>query len=68
VTAYQLIGPLPAITLDSGCTITFDAIDPASGAAVTGVTVTLGTIYGNTSAAVPTFEPPSPLLVYAPEG
>jgi len=63
-----LIGPLPAVTLDSGCSIEFDAIDPATGASVSGVTVTLGTIYGNTSADTPELEQPSPLLVYAPEG
>ena len=46
MTAWQLIGPLPLYTLDAGCTITVEAIDPATGAAVTGVVVSQVTIYG----------------------
>jgi hypothetical protein len=45
VASSQLIGPLPAITLDAGCTVTFEAIDPDTGAAVTGVAITSATIY-----------------------
>ena len=37
---------MPVITLNSGCTVTLEAIDPASGANVTGVTVTLAAFYG----------------------
>jgi hypothetical protein len=39
LTAFQLIGPLPVLTLDHGCTITAEAIDEATGAAVTGVAI-----------------------------
>lgn len=46
MTAYQLIGPLPPLTLDAGCMVTFEAIDPATGAAVTGVTVSSASLYG----------------------
>lgn len=42
----QLIGPMPELTLDSGCTVTFEAIDPLTGANVTGVTITKATLYG----------------------
>jgi hypothetical protein len=45
MTAYQLIGGLPAVTLDAGCTVTFEAIDPDTGAAVTGVAITQAAIY-----------------------
>lgn len=47
MTAFQLIGPMPALELDSGCTVTVEAINPDSGAAVTGVTVSNVVIYGN---------------------
>lgn len=46
MTAYQLIAPLPAFTLDAGSTITFEAINPDTGAAVTGVTISSASIYG----------------------
>ena len=39
MTAFQLLGSLPFMTLDAGCTITVEAISPTSGAAITGVTV-----------------------------
>jgi hypothetical protein len=37
---------MPAITLDSGCTVTLEAIDVSTGANVTGVTVSLVALYG----------------------
>lgn len=43
--ANQLTRSIPFMTLDSGCTITVEAIDPASGATVTGVTVSDVAIY-----------------------
>lgn len=46
MTAHQLLGPLPEVTLDSGCTVTFEAIDPATGAAVTGVVISQASLYG----------------------
>jgi hypothetical protein len=59
MTAYQLIGGLPAVTLDAGCTVTFEAIDPDTGAAVTGVAITQATIYA-TNVAESTL-PPAPV-------
>ncbi len=42
--ANQLIAPLADMTLDAGCTVTWEAIDPATGAAVTGVAITGATV------------------------
>jgi hypothetical protein len=56
MTAYQLIGGLPAVTLDAGCTVTFEAIDPDTGAAVTGVAITQAAIYA-TNVARPRCRP-----------
>jgi hypothetical protein len=62
--ANQLIGPLPAITLDAGCSITVEAIDPSSGATVSGVVVSQVAIYGvNVTPAEALAEPP-PILTY----
>ncbi len=44
--SYQLIGPLPQVTLDAGCTITLEAIHALTGAPVSGVTVSQVAIYG----------------------
>lgn len=44
-----LIAPLALMTLDAGCTITLEAIDPTTGAAVTGVTVSQAAIYADNS-------------------
>jgi hypothetical protein len=52
--SWQLIAPLPLITLDAGCTLTVEAIDPDTGAAVTGVTVSQVTIYADNSSTLPT--------------
>lgn len=46
MTAHQFIAPLGLWTLDAGCMLIAEAIDPASGANVTGVTVSQFTIYG----------------------
>lgn len=46
--SYQLIGPGALVTLDSGCTVTFEAIDPDTGAAVSGVAVSSATLYVTT--------------------
>ena len=43
--AFQLIAPMPALTLDAGCIVTFEAIDPDTGAAVTGVKIANATVY-----------------------
>ncbi len=38
--AQPLIAPMaPDIDLDTGCTVVFEAINPTTGAAVTGVTI-----------------------------
>lgn len=42
--SFQLISPMPVYTLEAGATVTVEAIDPDTGAAVTGVTVTDFTI------------------------
>lgn len=41
----EQIAPLPRATLSNGMTIAFEAIDPTTGAAVTGVTVTNVAVY-----------------------
>jgi hypothetical protein len=38
-------GMPPDTELDNGCTVTFDAIDPTTGAAVAGVQFTDGVLY-----------------------
>jgi hypothetical protein len=50
VATAQLAASIPPLTLDAGCTITVEAIDPTTGAAVTGVTVSQVTIYADNSA------------------
>lgn len=69
-----MVSPMPSLTLYSGCTLTLEAINSTTGAAVTGVTVTLGTIFAaneTTDAAPtgppPTYEDPLPLFVPIPE-
>jgi hypothetical protein len=52
VASFQCIAPLPLITLDAGCTVTLEAIDPDTGAAVTGVIVSQVAIYGVNDVAV----------------
>jgi hypothetical protein len=47
VADHQFIAPIPIYTLDSGCTITVEAISPTTGAAVSGVTVSQVTIYAD---------------------
>jgi hypothetical protein len=54
---------MPAYTLDSGCIITFEAIDPDSGAVVSGVTISNAAVYGvNDDQTVPSLTPPPPPL------
>lgn len=38
-------GMPPDTELDNGCTVVFDAIDPTTGASVSGVTFTAGVLY-----------------------
>jgi hypothetical protein len=47
VATAQLAASIPPLTLDAGCTITVEAIDPTTGAAVTGITVSNVTIYAD---------------------
>ena len=48
--AKPYIAPIPADTdLTSGCTISFVAIDPTDGSAVSGVTVANVSIYADTT-------------------
>lgn len=59
----ELIAPLPRLTLSNGMTIAFEAIDPATGLAVSGVKVSQVAIYGETQdAAETTVEPISVAL------
>jgi hypothetical protein len=53
VATAQLAASIPPLTLDAGCTITVEAIDPTTGAAVTGVSVSQVTIYADNSAFTP---------------
>lgn len=71
MTAYQLIAPMPALTLDAGCSLTFEAIDPATGATVTGVTISSASVYGvnfapDEDTAPSPDEDPLPLFVPIP--
>ncbi len=45
--ANQLIAPLAPLTVDPGATITVEAINPSTGAAVSGVTVSQVTIFAS---------------------
>lgn len=49
---------MPTLTLDSGCSVTVEAIDPSTGATVTGVTVSKVAFYGLNE--VPDFGPIDP--------
>ena len=65
--AQPLTAPLPeALVLSAGYTVTFDAVDPATGAQVAGVVVSNASVFGG-SDRVPT-EPlppaPAPLLAH----
>lgn len=51
--SHQLIGTLPAITLDAGCTVTVEAINPTTGATITGVILSAVALYGINDASVP---------------
>lgn len=71
MTDHQLLAPLPQLSLDAGCSVTFEAIDPDSGAAVAGVTISEAVVYatnavdGATGGTV-TFDPPQVTLALAP--
>lgn len=43
--SYPLEGPLPQIDLQAGATVTINAVDPTTGATVTGVVFSDGVIY-----------------------
>lgn len=62
--ASQLLARLPFLSLDAGCTVTFEAIDPATGAAVAGVTISQATIYATGSTPTATFDPAAPILAF----
>lgn len=47
----ELIAPLPRATLVSGMTIAFEAIDPTTGAAVSGVKVSNVAVYADAADA-----------------
>jgi hypothetical protein len=62
----QLVASLPPLTLDAGCTITVEAIDATTGAAVSGVTVSQVTIYADNSVYHPAPVERTPLLALDP--
>jgi hypothetical protein len=65
--ATPYVAPLPPDTdLTAGCTVEFVALDPATGNAVSGVTVANISIYADTTGSaelVPTFEVVTPVLI-----
>lgn len=72
MTAYQLKAPMPVMTLDAGCTVAWEAIDPSTGAAVTGVAITQGTVRAvnfapNLTGETPPEEDVLPYFVPIPE-
>lgn len=67
----DLEGPLSAVTLIPGCSVVFEAIDPVSGNAVTGVKVTNVAIYADSlslSSSSGSSTPTAPLFVPLPQG
>jgi hypothetical protein len=66
VAAAPKIAPLPPLTLDAGCTITVEAINATTGAAVTGVTVSQVTIYADNSTFTSTPIARTPMLALDP--
>lgn len=66
------LASLPEVTLDSGCTVTFEALDATTGATVTGVVVSNAALYGinnidDASIAIPDGAGPTPLYVVEDE-
>lgn len=45
MTDFQLLASMPMVTLDNGMTLRFEAINPTTGAAVAGVTITDAILY-----------------------
>lgn len=66
--ANQMKAGMPMLTLDAGCTVTLEAIDPLTGANVTGVTVSAVAIYGVNQTPGAKLDAPPVLLAYSPEG
>jgi hypothetical protein len=56
-----------ALILDDGYTVTLDAVDPATGASVSGVVVSGGTLTATKIAAVQPLEIDPPLLAHQPQ-
>lgn len=59
MTDHQLVAPMPDATLISGCTVTFEAINPDTGVAVTGVTISSATLHGVNAVPADTVTPPA---------
>lgn len=60
--AHQLLARMPPLTLDAGCTVTVEAIDPSTGATVTGVTITSAAVYATNTTEGKLPPPPVPRL------
>lgn len=58
-----LVAGFPDLDLLAGMTVTFEAINPTTGAAVGGVVISAGSIYGRDLGAGDGANPPLPLLV-----
>lgn len=60
----QLLASMPLVTLDNGMTVTFEAIDPDTGAAVTGVVISDATIKATNVVPSPAPAEPEPEYVW----
>ena len=56
----QLLSTMPVIPLNFGCRVVWEAIDPGTGAHVTGVVIKNATLYGYdlSTGPAPEFSPP----------
>ena len=52
MTVYTLAAPMPELTIVEGMVLKLEAVNPTTGAAVTGVTALRWAIYGEEAAAV----------------
>ena len=57
-----VLAQLPELTLDAGCTVTFEALSPTTGATVSGVVISSATLYGvnETGDQTPALPDPGP--------
>jgi hypothetical protein len=65
--ATQQIAPMPLVTLENGMTVTLAAIDPATGAAITGVVISDAAVYVTAATPDEPLAEPPVLLAYSPD-